>query len=288
MTTLVTGATGFVGSHVARQLVGAGHSVRVLVRHNSNLRLLDGLPVERVEGDLRDASSLDRAMKGVRQVFHVAADYRLVDAQSRQKSTRAMWKARDSLFEVAGRAGVERIVYTSTVATIAVPTSRRGVFRTKKRTRLSTQMIGHYKRSKFLAEARSHESRSGGCAGCDRESDHAGRPGRLEADSDGPHHPRFSERQNARLCRYGTECRARRRCCGWAFARRRKGPRRRAVHSGRAQHDAEADSGRACGDYGASCAARATAACCRAGCGICRCSGFRDSRDASRRFRSRA
>ena len=77
MTTLVTGSTGFVGSHVARQLAAAGHTVRVLVRHSSNLQALEGLAVERVEGDLRDMLSLDRAMKGVRRVFHVAADYRL-------------------------------------------------------------------------------------------------------------------------------------------------------------------------------------------------------------------
>jgi len=77
MTTLVTGATGFVGSHVARQLVAGGHRVRVLVRPSSNLRALEGLGVERVEGDLADLVSLDRAMRGVRRVFHAAADYRL-------------------------------------------------------------------------------------------------------------------------------------------------------------------------------------------------------------------
>ena len=77
MTTLVTGATGFVGSHVARQLVAAGDNVRVLVRRSSNLAVLEGLAVEPVEGDLRDGDSLDRAMQGVRRVYHVAADYRL-------------------------------------------------------------------------------------------------------------------------------------------------------------------------------------------------------------------
>src|ERR1700677_219357 len=116
MTTLVTGATGFVGSHVARQLLAAGHSVRALVRPSSNLQSLDGLAVECVEGDLRDALSLDRAMKGVRGVFHGAADYRLWAAdpkdiyESNVEGTRR-------LFEVAARNGVERIVYTSTVAT---------------------------------------------------------------------------------------------------------------------------------------------------------------------------
>jgi dihydroflavonol-4-reductase len=150
MTTLVTGSAGFVGSHVARQLVAAGHSVRVLVRSSSKLHALDGLSVERVEGDLRDALSLDRAMKGVRRVFHVAADYRLWTRvpkeiyESNVEGTRR-------LFEAAAQAGVERIVYTSTVATIAVPGHDDILPNEETQARLD-QMIGHYKRSKFLAE----------------------------------------------------------------------------------------------------------------------------------------
>jgi len=77
MKTLVTGATGFLGSHVARQLATRGDQVRVLVRRSSDLRALDGLDAERVTGDLRDRSSLDRALAEVTHVFHVAADYRL-------------------------------------------------------------------------------------------------------------------------------------------------------------------------------------------------------------------
>ncbi len=149
MTTLVTGATGFVGSHVARQLVSAGQSVRVLVRPNSNLEALAGLHVEYFEGDLRDQESLERAMHGIRRVFHVAADYRL-------------WTPRpDELYEInvegtrkllaaARHARVERIVYTSTVATIAVP--RNGTFPNEDTQATLNEMIGHYKRSKFLAE----------------------------------------------------------------------------------------------------------------------------------------
>lgn len=150
MTTLVTGSTGFVGSHVTRQLVAAGERVRVLVRRSSSLRALEGLPVERVEGDLRDALSLDRAMKGVRRVYHVAADYRLWTKipgeiyESNVEGTRR-------LFEAAARAGVERIVYTSTVATIAVPSHGAKLPDEEAQTSLD-QMIGHYKRSKFLAE----------------------------------------------------------------------------------------------------------------------------------------
>ncbi len=119
MTTLVTGATGFLGSHVARQLVAAGHSVRVLVRSTSNLQALDGLNAERVVGDLQDVMSLDRAMKGVRRVFHVAADYRLW-TQNPDEIYDTNVEGTRRLLEVAGQAGVERFVYTSTVATIAV------------------------------------------------------------------------------------------------------------------------------------------------------------------------
>ena len=150
MTILVTGATGFVGSHVTRQIVNAGHTVRVLVRSSSNLKLLEGLFVERVEGDLRDPTSLDRAMQGVRRVFHLAADYRLWTRnpeeiyQSNVEGTRL-------LLEAARRARVERVVYTSTVATIAVPTHD-GALPNEKTCATIEQMIGHYKRSKFLAE----------------------------------------------------------------------------------------------------------------------------------------
>ncbi|MBZ5645531.1 MAG: NAD-dependent epimerase/dehydratase family protein, partial [Acidobacteriia bacterium] len=84
MKTLVTGATGFLGSHVARELAGRGESVRVLVRPSSNLRALEGFEAERVTGDLRDAESLDRALAGVSRVFHIAADYRLWSRDPRE------------------------------------------------------------------------------------------------------------------------------------------------------------------------------------------------------------
>jgi dihydroflavonol-4-reductase len=149
MTTLVTGATGFVGSHVARQLVSSGHQVRILVRRSRNLEILDGLSLERAEGDLRDGASLERAMRGVRKVFHVAADYRLWSRQSDEIYESNVGGTR-RLLEAAERAGVEKIVYTSTVATIAVP--RRGPLPDETTRATLEEMIGHYKRSKFLAE----------------------------------------------------------------------------------------------------------------------------------------
>jgi len=160
MTTLVTGATGFVGSHVARQLVAGGHRVRVLVRPSSNLRALEGLGVERVEGDLADLVSLDRAMRGVRRVFHAAADYRLWTRNPNEIYATNVEGTR-RLFDVAARAGVERIVYTSTVATIAVPTQG-GALPNEETHATLDQMIGHYKRSKFLAELEAMKAAAAG------------------------------------------------------------------------------------------------------------------------------
>jgi dihydroflavonol-4-reductase len=134
---------------VARALANAGVRVRVLVRPTSKLKALEGIAVEPVEGDLRDAASLDRAVSGVQRVFHVAADYRLWTRhpeeiyQSNVEGTRR-------LLDASRRAGVERVVYTSTVATIAVP--RHGPLPTEETETTIDEMIGHYKKSKFMAE----------------------------------------------------------------------------------------------------------------------------------------
>ena len=149
MTTLVTGATGFVGSHVARLLVERGEAVRVLVRPTSHLQPLEALAAERVEGDLRDKTSLARALSGVRRVFHVAADYRLWSRRPEEIYESNVTGTRN-LLEAARDAGVERFVYTSTVATIAVP--RPGPLPNEETQARLEEMIGHYKRSKFLAE----------------------------------------------------------------------------------------------------------------------------------------
>lgn len=160
MNVLVTGATGFVGSHVARQLVEAGDSVRVLMRAGSNPLLVQDLPVERCEGDLRDIVSLGRAMKGVRRVFHVAADYRLW-SRNPQEIYQSNVEGTRSLFEAARQNGVERIVYTSTVATMAVPTAN-GAFPDEDTHAALDQMVGHYKRSKFMAELEAIKAAAGG------------------------------------------------------------------------------------------------------------------------------
>jgi dihydroflavonol-4-reductase len=149
MTTLLTGATGFLGSHLLRQLLARGQSVRVLVRPSSQLHAIEGLPAERVEGDLRDAASLARALGGVRRVFHVAADYRLW-ARNPQEIHESNAAGTRNLLDAARRLGVEQFIYTSTVATIAVP--RPGTFPNEDTEARLEEMIGHYKRSKFLAE----------------------------------------------------------------------------------------------------------------------------------------
>jgi dihydroflavonol-4-reductase len=149
MKTLVTGATGFLGSHVARQLAGRGEDVRVLVRPSSDARAIEGLEAERFVGDLRNAASLNRALEGVTRVFHVAADYRLW-ARNPREIYESNVTGTQNLLEAARRAGVEKFVYTSTVATIAVP--RKGGLPDESTQSSVDEMIGHYKRSKFQAE----------------------------------------------------------------------------------------------------------------------------------------
>src|SRR6201998_2877432 len=149
MKTLVTGATGFLGSHVARELASRGESVRVLVRPSSNLRALEGIPTERIAGDLRDRGSLDRALQGVSRVFHVAADYRLWACDPREIYESNV-TGTQNLLDASRRAGVEKFIYTSTVATVAVP--REGALPNEETQTSIGEMIGNYKRSKFEAE----------------------------------------------------------------------------------------------------------------------------------------
>jgi len=142
---LVTGASGFLGWHVARVLLDRGYSVRALVRPGSQVKELD---VEAVPGDLRDAASLDRAAAGCGLVFHAAADYRLW-AKNPDELYRSNVDGTRNLLEASRRAGVERVVYTSTVGCIGVPEN--GVGDESMPVTLE-EMAGSYKRSKFLAE----------------------------------------------------------------------------------------------------------------------------------------
>jgi dihydroflavonol-4-reductase len=148
MTTLVTGAAGFLGSHVARQLVARGETVRVLMRASSSNRAISDLSLEYVTGDLRDAASLDRAMAGVKRVYHVAADYRLWAKRSKDIYDSNVGGTKN-LLAAAKRAGVEQLIYTSTVATIAVD---RPQLPNESTDAKLEEMVGHYKRSKWMAE----------------------------------------------------------------------------------------------------------------------------------------
>lgn len=150
MKALVTGATGFVGSAVARLLLARGESVRVLTRADSDRRNIAELPVETAVGDLREPSSLEAALAGCDALFHVAADYRLwvpdPDAiyAVNVEGTR-------NLLRCAAKAGVTRMVYTSSVATLGL--HKDGSPANEDSPVGLDDMIGHYKRSKFLAEA---------------------------------------------------------------------------------------------------------------------------------------
>ena len=148
MTTLVTGASGFLGSHVTRELVSRGEDVRVLMRPSSTNRAVGDLSLEYVTGDLRDPASLERAVAGVQYVFHVAADYRLWAKKSREIYDSNVGGTKN-LLAAAKRAGVEKFIYTSTVATIAV--DRPELPNESTQARLE-EMVGHYKRSKWMAE----------------------------------------------------------------------------------------------------------------------------------------
>ena len=149
MTTLVTGATGFVGSVVARLLLEQDESVRVLARPNSDRRNLENLEVEIVEGDLNDPASLKKAVKGCNALYHVAADYRLWIPKPDEIYKTNVEGSR-SLLLAAADAGVKRMIYTSSVATLGINSD--GTPSNEDTPVSLEKMIGHYKRSKFLAE----------------------------------------------------------------------------------------------------------------------------------------
>jgi len=149
MKVLVTGATGFIGSAVARALLAVGTEVRVLVRTGTDRRALDGLSVETVQGDLCDVVSLRSALTGCQQLYHVAAHYALW-ARDPSVFYTVNVDGTKALMEAARDVGIERIVYTSSVAAIGVPSA--GEVANEETQSTLGHMIGDYKRSKFLAE----------------------------------------------------------------------------------------------------------------------------------------
>ena len=144
---LVTGASGFVGSAVARVLAARGLSVRALARSGSPRRNLDELQAELALGDMRDEADMARAMKGVRYLFHVAADYRLW-ARDPEEIVRNNLLGTRTVMQAALAAGVERVIYTSSVATLSL----KSVPANEDAPLSEADAIGAYKRSKVVAE----------------------------------------------------------------------------------------------------------------------------------------
>jgi dihydroflavonol-4-reductase len=159
MKVFVTGATGFVGSHVAEQLEAMGADVRVLVRKTSRTENLDGLKAERVVGDLRDADSLKQGMSGCEFVFHVAADYRLWVRDPKEMYASNV-EGTKLVIQAAQESGVRRVIYTSSVATMGFGYNGHVV---DEKTPVHLQMmIGDYKKSKFQAEQAAMEMAQAG------------------------------------------------------------------------------------------------------------------------------
>jgi dihydroflavonol-4-reductase len=149
VSSLVTGANGFVGAAVVRALLASGESVRALVRAGSNTINLEGLELEIVRGDITDSESMHRAADGCSTVFHVAADYRLW-APDERAMYRTNIDGSVNVLECAAAAGVERMIYTSSVAVLGINSDKSPADETTPVT--VDDMVGPYKRSKFLAE----------------------------------------------------------------------------------------------------------------------------------------
>ncbi|HEY7353976.1 MAG TPA: hopanoid-associated sugar epimerase [Terriglobales bacterium] len=159
MLALVTGSTGFLGSHVARALAQQGADLRLLVRASSNTKNIDDLNAERVIGDLRDAASLEKGTAGCDVVFHVAADYRLW-VRDPEEMYRANVEGTRAILDAARKNGVRRVVYTSSVATMGFTSNGKPA---DENSPVSLDnMIGPYKRSKFMAEQVAMEAARGG------------------------------------------------------------------------------------------------------------------------------
>jgi dihydroflavonol-4-reductase len=149
MPAFLTGATGFLGSHVARALAEQGADLRLLVRASSNTKNIDDINADRVTGDLRDPASLERGTAGCDVIFHVAADYRLWVRDSDEMYCSNVEGTR-AIFEAARKNKVRRVVYTSSVATMGFTSNGQPA---DENSPVSVEnMIGPYKRSKFMAE----------------------------------------------------------------------------------------------------------------------------------------
>ena len=157
--TFVTGATGFIGSHVVRQLLLRGDRVRVLARNSSRKSNIEAFGCEVAIGDLRDSASLLQCIQGCQRVYHVAADYRLWACNPQEIYDNNVGGTRN-LLSVCCEVGVEKVVYTSTVGTIGM--RKDGLPANEDSPVTLDDMIGHYKRSKFMAEQMAREFAASG------------------------------------------------------------------------------------------------------------------------------
>lgn len=159
MRVFLTGATGFVGSHVARACASQGAQLRLLVRPTSRLENLEGLQAETVTGDLRDAETLRTGLRGCDALMHVAADYRLW-VRDPKEMYRANVEGTRALLQLAREEGVARVIYTSSVATMGFRAD--GTIVNEDSPVSLANMVGHYKRSKFMAEQEAVAAARGG------------------------------------------------------------------------------------------------------------------------------
>jgi len=157
--TFVTGATGFIGSHVLRLLQEKGERLRILARNSSRKANIEGIGCEIAIGDMRDAMSLEKCVQGCQRVYHLAGDYRLW-ARDHQEIYDSNVAGTRNLLSACCEAGVERVVYTSTVGTIGM--RRDGIPAHEESPVNLDDMIGHYKRSKYMAEQVAREFAAAG------------------------------------------------------------------------------------------------------------------------------
>ena len=172
MRVFITGATGFVGSHVARAYAATGSKLRLLTRKTSNLAGLEGIQADFVTGDLRQPEDLRTALTGCDALVHVAADYRLWVRDPDEMYAANVTGTR-ALLRIAREVGIERVVYTSSVATMGF--KRDGTIVDESTPVSISEMIGHYKRSKYLAELEAISVCEGGTACDDPQSNDSDR-----------------------------------------------------------------------------------------------------------------
>src|SRR6185312_5645390 len=227
---LVTGASGFVGSAVARALLAEGRQVRVLLRSGSDRRNLAGLAVEIRSGSLEDHASLGSALEGCGALFHVAADYRLW-VRDPAAMYRANVEGTRALMEAALTAGVERVVYTSSVAVLGLKDDGSDAEHARRHDR-SLQALEVPRR----AGARGAGARARPAGGHRRSLD-ADRSPRHQADAYRTDDRRGGVRAHAGLRRYRAQPRSCGRCRGRPSAGGAPRPRRRALYPRRRESE---------------------------------------------------